>query len=497
MTKFAALLAASAVIAVPAWADPVEEAEIREVLEVLASDEFEGREPGTEGGRKTLHYLATQWAEAGLVGGARDGGWYEPVILVSSKPTVSPVAARDGDKPVELAGRSALIVGGSEPTALSDVPIVYGGYGVTPEGAPLPDIAGKLVPMLAGPAPFEGISPANNNPLGRAMGLLGAGANAVLAILPSGMPFDGIVAQMSGGQPRLEGTSGGGGGMPDGAVIGVANDAFVDAIAQHAGSDGAQWAEAAATEDFSAVDTGLVTDIEAAASAPSRSVYFNVVGKLPGTDPSLGAIAVGGHWDGYGICRPEGAEDRICNGAVDNASGLAAMTAFADDLVEDGPYLRDILVVGFTMEEKGLWGARGMAANPPQDIDLLFNIDTIATTDNTDRVAVIGRGVFAMDEEVLAAVEPHGYTLNDTQKYSNRQDGHAFVQAGIPAYVVSVNWGDMENFDRYVDEGPYHQPGDDMSEVRLGATVADANLNLALLQHFADKAALPEGKSEE
>ena len=496
MTKYAMFLGA-ALLATPALADPVTEAEVRAVLEVLASDDFEGREPGTDGGRKTLHYLATQWHDAGLVGGARDGGWYEPVVLVSNRATVTPVTARHDGAVVDLDGRAAMIVGGSEPVSMSDVPIVYGGYGIAADGVPLGDVSGKIVVMLLTPPVFDGKTLENDNPLGRAMGLLGAGASAVLAVLPSAMPFDGIVARLSGGQQRLEGAeAGGGASLPEGAIVGVADSEFLEALARHMGSDAQAWTRAAGSADFAPVATGLVSDIAGHANAPSRSVYFNVVGKLPGTDPSLAAIATGGHWDGYGICRPEGAEDRICNGAVDNASGLAAITALADDLVEDGPYLRDILLIGFTMEEKGLWGARGMAADPPQDIALLLNLDTISTSDNVDRVAVIGRGTFKMDEAIMAAVEPHGYSINETQKYANRQDGAAFQQAGIPAYVVSVNWGDMESFDRYVEQGPYHQPGDEITEVKYGAMVADANLNLALLRHFGNMAELPEGKIE-
>ena len=87
-----------------------------------------------------------------------------------------------------------------------------------------------------------------------------------------------------------------------------------------------------------------------------------------------------GHWDHFGICRPEGDEDRICNGAVDNASGMAVLTEVAKRLGR-AKFDRDIYFVGTTAEEAGLIGARAFAADPAVSLDqikIVLNVDTVA-----------------------------------------------------------------------------------------------------------------------
>src|SRR6202008_1254848 len=84
---------------------------------------------------------------------------------------------------------------------------------------------------------------------------------------------------------------------------------------------------------------------------------FNVIGKIGGRNPRAGAVIVTGHWDHLGVCRPEGETDRICNGAVDNASGIALMIEAARRLRLGPRPARDIYFVATTAEEIGLLGA--------------------------------------------------------------------------------------------------------------------------------------------
>ena len=84
-----ALAVIVALFAVQADARGISESDIREHIAILASDDFEGREPGTAGEEKTINYISEQWAEAGLLPGAKAGGWFEPVPLVSYRPIES------------------------------------------------------------------------------------------------------------------------------------------------------------------------------------------------------------------------------------------------------------------------------------------------------------------------------------------------------------------------------------------------------------------------
>ena len=87
------------------------------------------------------------------------------------------------------------------------------------------------------------------------------------------------------------------------------------------------------------------------------------------------------HWDHLGFCRPEGAPDRICNGAVDNASGVAMMIEVAGQLAAGPRPARDILFLATTAEEEGLVGAGYFAAHPTVPLDSIvaaINMDTVA-----------------------------------------------------------------------------------------------------------------------
>src|SRR3546814_11266830 len=100
-----------------------------------------------------------------------------------------------------------------------------------------------------------------------------------------------------------------------------------------------------------------------------------------------------GHWDHLGICRPESAKDRICNGAVDNASGIAMLIEIAR-AVADGPRpVRDLLFMGTTAEEMGLLGAKYFGAHPTVPLETLvaaINIDTVAISRARQPVPIVG-----------------------------------------------------------------------------------------------------------
>src|SRR3546814_10903165 len=108
------------------------------------------------------------------------------------------------------------------------------------------------------------------------------------------------------------------------------------------------------------------------------------MGKRPGAKPDGKAVLFLGHLDHLGGCAPEGAADRICNGAVDNASGIAVLIAVAKRLGQGERPDRDIYFLATTAEEKGLLGAHYFADHPVvplSDITVALNVDTIAISD--------------------------------------------------------------------------------------------------------------------
>jgi len=229
------------------------------------------------------------------------------------------------------------------------------------------------------------------------------------------------------------------------------------------------------------------TNVEAATTA-------NVVGKIPGSGNSGQSVLLLSHWDHLGICRPEGIADRICNGAVDNASGIASLIEIAGRVSKSRPN-RDVLFLATTAEEVGLLGAEYFASHPvvpAGSIVAAINMDTVAVHRSGLPVAMIGRGIVpALDQVVDATVRAAGREL-DTDEEANvmvqRQDGWKLNQAGIPTIMVSGGFSDMNILGGFL-QGSYHQPNDQISDsVVLDGAVEDANLLVDLTRRLADPA---------
>ena len=126
----------------------------------------------------------------------------------------------------------------------------------------------------------------------------------------------------------------------------------------------------------------------------TASTAHNVIGKIGGPQKGQRRVLYMGHWDHLGICAPEDAPDRICNGAVDNASGIAVLTEVAERLAKKR-HDRDIYFIATTAEESGLLGAYAYADKPVFPLDQIvmsLNVDTIAIAPRGAKVAIIGRG---------------------------------------------------------------------------------------------------------
>jgi hypothetical protein len=225
-------------------------------------------------------------------------------------------------------------------------------------------------------------------------------------------------------------------------------------------------------------------------------ISYNLLGKLPGARPETGAILLLGHWDGYGTCgKPEDA-DRICNGAVDNASGLAAMLELARRLSASGPHDRDIYVLATTAEEQGLVGARSFAANPPfplQRIVAAFNFDSVAIAPRGSAVGLIGEGRTALDNVIREAIADAGLELGRPglpRRFLKRQDGWALLEAGVPAVLLSSAFGNETAMKSYL-RTRYHRANDEIGGMELGGAVQDLLLHEILVNRIADAQTYP------
>ena len=170
---------------------------------------------------------------------------------------------------------------------------------------------------------------------------------------------------------------------------------------------------------------------------------------LPGRDPVLKDqyVVLSAHLDHLGIGEPING-DRIYNGAMDNASGVATLLDIAESLNESKPKLRrSLLFVAVTGEEKGLLGSRYFAAHPtvkPGSIVADLNVDMFLPLFPLHSVTVYGLNESDLGEDIRAVARAHGVRVQDDQEPERnifiRSDQYSFIRRGIPALAMKVGY---------------------------------------------------------
>lgn len=463
---------------------PVSEADLARHIRILAGDALEGRAPGTEGESRTIGYVVGEWARAGLEPLADSATpWVQPVPLVESRAIAGSASFKVNGRDFPLEEDGLLLVGRDAKVALSDVPVIFVGYGVDASGAVNADVKGKLAIMLFGNAPFGENLPRYRE---RRQLLADAGASGVLVIASDAIPWAQLRGALGGKSTRLADAKA---GPP---VSGFLSLEAADALLGKAGQEGAAVRSAANSPDYKGLALPATADLSATTDIRPFASH-NIIAKLPGAHPDGKAVLFLGHWDHLGICAPDSPTDRICNGAVDNASGIAVLTEVAKRLGHGPRPDRDIYFLATTAEEMGLLGATWFADHPVlplADITVALNIDTIAISPRGTPVATIGRGRPAYDAMVRRAATALGRKLDEdgeADAFVRRQDGWALGAKQVPSLMVGGSFSDMGLLEKFLG-GPYHKPGDNFSDlIPLGGAAEDADLHVALGRAFADK----------
>lgn len=446
----------------------------------LASDAYEGREPGTTGESMTLRYLGKQWFELGLQSGTNEPGhaWFAPVTIVAREPDGSRALFARKGKRLFVPADATLVLTSGKRSLVENTPILFVGTGkVVP---PRAELAGRVALLLEG----------EDETSERQNALIKGGASAVLTVLDG----DRSLANVSAHRRRL-------GYALAGEELGGDLEAFITATAMNnaligSGQSVADLRVLASAADF----TPRMLDITATLEATTRETRIhthNLIGKLPGRKPELGAVLLVAHWDHFGRCVPAPAVDQICNGAVDNASGVAVMTEVARRLA-DGPSLdRDVYFLASTAEELGLLGAHAFAENPPLALNQIvaaFNIDTVAIGPAGQPFAIVGKGMTPLDQQIAAVAKAQKKKLaadDAANAYVRRQDGWALLQYDVPAVMVSSSWSDSARLERFM-ETDYHRSSDKVKPgLELGGAADDVLFLTALTRWFADPKRVP------
>jgi hypothetical protein len=445
-------------------------------ISVLASDEFLGREPGTEGEAKTLRYIGEQWFALGLVSGTNDPGseWFAPVKVIERQPALSSARFSRKNRPQYVPSDAVLILTSGQRSLVRDAPLLFVGLGKGPM-PPRSDLAGRVAVLLDG-----GIENSE-----RQNALLTAGASAVLTVLDAERTLSNVKSRrLRPGYALASDTLGG-------DLEGFITRAGLNNLLQGSGFALATLEQAAAKPDFVPQLLGLSATLEATTREVTIRTH-NMIGKLPGKKPGTGAVLFLAHWDHFGICAEPPAEELICRGAVDNASGIAALIEIARRVVR-GPKLdRDVYFLATTAEEIGLLGAHAFAENPPiplKQFVAAFNLDTVALAPAGSPLAIIGQGMTRLDDQVSEVARREkrrivpGMAAN---AYVRRQDGWALMQHDVPTLMVSSAYSDVPRLEAFF-EGPYHRPADNLKRpIELGGAAEDVALHVALARWFGD-----------
>jgi hypothetical protein len=491
-----ALLLFAAPLAAQPGPAPITAADMLRHISVLASDDFEGRAPASEGERRTTAYIVEQFRARGLEPAGEGGSWFQPVGLVERSPGARNIRWTARGAALAFDADNIVLMGREAEVRISDAPVVFAGHGVrAPEhgvdqlaGA---ELRGAVVLILQHGPDVPGFPPFAE----RVRAVEQAGAAAVIAIIDPDVPWAQVAASYGRHAVRLA-------SAPVPALAGAMPAPALAALLGAAGGDLGRLLNDQPGPRFHAVTLPLRVSIDAS-TAVHAYTSNNVIGRLRGSGgagagQSLLYLA---HWDHLGLCEPEGAPDRICNGAVDNASGVAMLIEVAGRLAQGPRPVRDILFLATTSEESGLLGASAFAEHPPVPLPSIvaaLNMDTVAVAPAGEPVATLGQSNPALDAQVAATAQAMGRrldTAHEAAMMARRQDGWALGRAGVPAIMVGGSFASMARLNAFL-EGRYHKPDDQADgQIVMAGAVEDANLLLALGRRLADPALYqrPEG----
>lgn len=462
-------------------------------VQVLASDEFGGRGPSSPGEERTIQYMTEQFGSLGLEPGGPDGSWTQavPLVSITADPEMSMTIAGNGYAdtfrygPDFIAWTTRVV----EETELDASELVFVGYGtVAPEygwndyeGV---EVGGKTVVMLVNDPGYGTQNPDLFN--GDAMTYYGRwtykyeeaarqGAAGVLLIHeaePASYGWATVENSWSG--PQFDLVAG------DDNMSRVQVESWISLemareIFQAAGLDFEALKEEATTREFQAVSMGGLTASTSIRNTVERSTSHNFLARIPGTTRPDEVVIYMGHWDHFGT-DPSLEGDQIFNGAVDNASGIAALMELAEAFMtlEPGPE-RTVVFMGTTAEEQGLLGSGYYAENPVYPLDRTvgaINIDALNIHGPMNDFVIVGYGNSEMDDYAVRAA-----LLQDREVLPNpnpaagsfyRSDHFPLAKKGVPALYGHAGRNHRVHGEEWTREradawtaAHYHQPSDE------------------------------------
>ncbi len=523
----AVFLASTVIVLSPAGAQDMPKPAIsvetlKTVTQTLSSDAYEGRAPATPAEDKTAAYIVERFKQAGLKPGNK-GSWFQDVPLVEiTASNVAPLTVTGGKSPVSAEYRKDLVIATYRVTpnvAIRDSDMVFVGYGIdAPERGwndyASVDVKGKTVVILINDPDWRTMT--LDGPFGgRAMTYYGrwtykfeeaarhGAAAAIIVHDTEPAAYGWGVVQSSWTGPQLEQDTPGD-HMDQSQAIGWIQKAVAEAVFASAGKDFAELAKAASIKGFKAIPLGVKASVSFT-NTIRRQASKNVIGVLPGTTKPDEVVLYSGHWDHLGRCDAVNGDD-ICNGAVDNATGIAGLVALAEASVKAGPARRSQVFLAVTAEESGLLGSKFYAENPVYPLNKTVggvNMDGLNVIGKAKDFVLVGAGKSELEDLVkpLVAAEGRVITLEANPERGSyyRSDHFSFAKLGVPMLygesgedlvVGGTAAGKAATEDYVVNR--YHKPQDEYNSAwKWDGAVSDLNIYYALGHGLAERDTWP------
>lgn len=529
-TQIALLVLISGFVACKAPHQPeykFQTADIEPTILTLSSDEFMGRMPFTEGEKKTTAFLESEFRKMGVEPGNGDSYFQDvPMVSIFSQPSEK-MLLKSGQKRFSVDGFKDYVVWTQRTDSLveiKDAEIVFAGFGiVAPEYGwndyENIDVKGKIVLVLVNDPGFGSDDPAFFK--GSTMTYYGRwtykyeeaarrGALGCLIVhntIPAGYGFNVIQNSWKAKKLYLDDR-----GREEYklAMEGWVTLPTAKLLFENAGMKESEMLAKSRKQDFQAQPMNLTASLSIDVEA-NYNVSQNVVGKVTGKTRPGEVIVYSAHWDHLGIGKPDETGDSIYNGALDNASGTAALLALAKAFKSDPQPDRTVVFLAVTAEEQGLWGSAYYAANPlfPKETTVAnINMDGINPYGKMNDVSVIGVGQSEMEDLLNVELEKLGrYSApepNPVAGYYFRSDHFNFAKIGIPALYFGTG---IDHFEKGKEYGKqlqddytaqyYHKPSDeyDASVWNLDGAVDDVQLLYNVGRNLANSDKWPQWKA--
>lgn len=493
-------------------------------VERLASDEFGGRAPASEGEIRTIEYLRREFGRYGLQPAGEDGGWTQRVPLRSldliEVPALSVATARgtlnfrNGEEVVLTSLSNDACI------ELHDVPLVFVGYGVTaPElqwddfkGV---DLRGKVAVFLVNDPDCEAPVPGRFG--GKAMTYYGrwiykfeeaerrgaAGAVIIHEDGPAGYGWTTVRNTWSITQFDINRS-------PRDTLLPLRAWIQRDAVAellQRAGEDLDVLKGRARSPEFTPVPlAGLRLSTRLRLRAEPVTTH-NIIARLPGRARPEESIVYCAHWDHLGIGKPDDSGDAIYHGALDNATGVAGVLELARVYASERSVQRTVYCIAFAAEERGLLGSQFYVQHPSAPLEstaALFNMELLGIGGPARDVMTWGLPKSTLHDALCEAARAQGRSVTADRYpesgYFYRSDNFPFARLGVPGVTISSGQdlydGGLEAgkqaYESYIAR-QYHRPADRWSaSLDLRGVALDLDVIYRAGRSIADSDSWPE-----